>query len=265
MEKSIDKNNNPVISLKDVWAGYEEDVVLESVNFDLFPNDFVGLIGPNGGGKTTLIKVILGLIKPRRGEVAILGESPQVGRRHIGYVPQLQGEDFDFPVNVWEVVRMGRLGKKSLFKPFSQDDNTIVEEKLRWTGLLDLQKRSIKELSGGQRQRVHIARALATEPKILLLDEPTASVDAEASQNLYELLAHLNERVTILLISHDTTAVSRYVKTIGCVNRRLVYHREKLLTPEMLAEGYGCPVDLIAHGLPHRVFDGHDIGGTRNV
>jgi len=262
MEKPVEENNNPVISLKDVWAGYEDDVVLEAVNFDVFRRDFIGLFGPNGGGKTTLIKVVLGLIKPRRGEITILGESPQLGRRHIGYVPQLQGEDFDFPVNVWEVVRMGRLERKSLFKPFSQADNAIVEEKLRWTGLLDLQKRSIKELSGGQRQRVHIARALATEPEILLLDEPTASVDAEASLNLYELLANLNEHVTILLISHDTTAVSRYVKTIGCVNRRLVYHREKLLTPEMLAEGYGCPVDIIAHGVPHRVFDEHSMGGS---
>lgn len=258
----MEEKNRQVISLKDVWAGYEDDVVLEAVNFEVFQRDFVGLIGPNGGGKTTLIKVILGLIKPRRGEVMILGETPQMGRRHIGYVPQLQGEDFDFPVNVSEVVRMGRLEKKSLFRPFNKLDNAIVEEKLRWTGLLDLQKRPIKELSGGQRQRVHIARALATEPEILLLDEPTASVDAEASQNLYELLAHLNEHVTILLISHDTTAISRYVKTIGCVNHRLVYHREKLLTPEMLAEGYGCAVDLIAHGVPHRVFDGHGTGGS---
>ena len=114
------------------------------------------------------------------------------------------------------------------------------------------------ELSGGQRQRVYIARALATEPKILLLDEPTASVDVEASTSLYELLARLNEHVTILLISHDMNVVSKYVKTIGCLNRRLVYHAEKRITPEMLAEGYGCPVDLIAHGVPHRVLAGHE-------
>ena len=258
-------NKAAVISLKEVWAGYEDDLVLEDVNFEMFPRDFVGLIGPNGGGKTTLIRVMLGLIKPMRGEVSVMGKSPQAGRHHIGYVPQLQSEDKDFPASVWEVVRMGRLGHGPLLRRLSSQDDAIVEEQLRWAGLLDLRKRAVGELSGGQRQRVLIARALATQPEILLLDEPTASVDVEASINLYELLARLNEHVTILLISHDMTAVSTYVKTIGCVNRRLVYHRDKQITADMLAEGYKCPVDLIAHGVPHRVLAGHEPkGGTHD-
>ncbi|MFH1447205.1 MAG: metal ABC transporter ATP-binding protein [Chloroflexota bacterium] len=254
----------PVIGLRGVWAGYDNDLVLEDINFNVRKGDFIGLIGPNGGGKTTLIRVILGLIKPHRGEVRVLGETPQVGRRYIGYIPQLQDTDYDFPASVLDVVRMGRLGKETLLKGFTARDNAIVEEKLHWLGMLDLKKQAMGELSGGQRQRVYIARALATEPKILLLDEPTASVDVEASTNLYELLASLNEHVTILLISHDMNVVSKYVKTIGCLNRHLIYHAEKRITPEMLAEGYGCPVDLIAHGVPQRVLAGHDQGEAKH-
>ncbi len=251
------ENQEPVISLRGVWAGYEDDLILEDVNFDMFKGDYVGLIGPNGGGKTTLIRVLLGLIKPNRGEVSVMGKSAQAGRRFIGYVPQVPSEDKDFPASVWDVVQMGRLGHGSLTRRKNKQDDAIVEEKLGWVGLLDLRKRAMGELSGGQRQRVHIARALATEPAILLLDEPTASVDAEASSNLYELLKNLNAQVTILLISHDMTAISAHVKTIGCVNRRLVYHREKQVTADMLAQGYECPVDLIAHGMPHRVLPAH--------
>lgn len=253
-----------IVTLRNVYAGYDDETILEDVNFDMYKGDFVGLIGPNGGGKTTLIRVMLGLIKPSQGEVTIMNRSPQEGRKHIGYIPQLIADDFDFPINVWEVVLMGRLGYGSLMKRFNAQDESIVEEKLRWLGLLDVRKRGFKELSGGQRQRVHIARALATEPVILLLDEPTSNVDAEASQNLYELLKELNQHVTILLISHDLTAVSRYVKTIGCINRRLVYHREKQLTMDMLAQGYGCPVDLIAHGMPHRVLDAHKLEASHD-
>ncbi len=248
-----------VISLQNVYAGYEDENILEDVSFDMFRGDFVGLIGPNGGGKTTLIRVILGLIKPRRGEIHIMGKSPQEGRKHIGYVPQLQTGDFDFPINVQEVVQMGRLGNGKTLKYADNEDKAVVEEKLRWTGLLDLRKRPIEQLSGGQRQRVHIARALATNPDILLLDEPTSSVDAEATRSLYELLERLNATVTMLLITHDLTAVSRYVKTIGCVNKKLVYNREKQLTGDMITKAYGCPVDLIAHGLPHRVLESHDV------
>ena len=243
----------PVIDLKNVWAGYEDDLILEDVNFKVYKGDYIGLIGPNGGGKTTLIRVILGLIKPLRGEVRVMGRSAQAGRRYIGYVPQVPSEDKVFPATVWDVVRMGRLGQKNLMRSYSKDDDRIVEEKMRWVGMLDYRDVAVGELSGGQRQRVHIARALATEPAILLLDEPTASVDPEASNNLYELLRRLNEKITILLISHDMTAISAYVKTIGCVNRRLVYNRQKEITAEMLEQGYECPIDLIAHGLPHRV------------
>ncbi len=254
------KKDDTVISLRSVYAGYDEETILEDVNFEMLQGDFVGMIGPNGGGKTTLLKVILGLIKPNKGEVKVMGESAQAGRRHIGYVPQSQVDDMSFPVSVWEVVRMGRISHPAIFRRLTPEDDAIVAEKLDWLGLQDIRKRSISEISGGQRQRVFIARALAAEPQLLLLDEPTASVDVTASQNLFELLAKINQQVTILLISHDITAISRYVKTIGCVNRQVIYHREKQLSVEMLTKSYGCPVDLIAHGVPHRVLDEHHMG-----
>ncbi len=257
-EKGNSYDSDPVILLEKVWASYETDTVLEDVSFSLYQGDYVGLIGPNGGGKTTLIKVILGLVTPFRGKVSVMGESAKSGRRFVGYVPQLQVLDKHFPISIWDVVSMGRLTPGFSKLHLSDRDREVIETALRQTGMLDLHKRAMNELSGGQRQRVYISRALAAEPKILLLDEPTASVDAHASTQVYELLAKLNEKISILLISHDMTAISSYVKTIGCINRRLVYHREKVISPEMLEVGYECPVDLIAHGLPHRVYSMHD-------
>jgi len=156
---------------------------------------------------------------------------------------------------------MGRIKPGLSSLRLSSEDRQRVEEALRQTGMLDLSKRSINEISGGQRQRVYIARALTAQPRILLLDEPTASLDPQASVQLYELLARLNEEISILLISHDMTAISAYVKTIGCINRRLVYHRDKSISADMLQAGYECPVDLIAHGMPHRVFPAHTEDG----
>ncbi len=252
-----------VIEVEGLWAGYDHEDVLEDVNFTVAPLDFVGLIGPNGGGKTTLIKVLLGLLPPTRGWVRIMGKPVAEGRRHIGYVPQQVDFDRDFPIRVWDVVRMGRLGERRLLQRFTAEDDEAVAEALDSMALFPLQDRPIGKLSSGQRQRVYIARALVTEPDILLLDEPTASVDPQVSTAIYELLQQLNSHVTILLISHDMSAVSSHVKTIGCLNRRLFYHNEKQLTAEMLEQVYQCPVDLIAHGVPHRVFADH--GGERGA
>ena len=246
-----------VIVVRNLWAGYDHENVLEDVNLTVYERDFIGLVGPNGGGKTTLIKVLLGLLASTRGTVRIKGEPVERGRRHIGYVPQIVEFDRNFPVNVWNVARMGRLGKRRLFHRYTAADDAIVEEMLRRVEMLDLRDRAIGELSGGQRQRVYIARALVAEPEILLLDEPTASVDPQISTSIYDLLRDLNRHVTILMISHDMTVVSSYVKTVGCLNRRLFYHDEKELKPEMLELAYQCPVDLIAHGVPHRVFPEH--------
>jgi zinc transport system ATP-binding protein len=240
-----------------MWAGYERDQVLEDVNLSVYEGDFVGLIGPNGGGKTTLLRVLLGLLPPLRGEVHVMGLPVKEGRRAIGYVPQVIAFDREFPISVWDVARMGRVGHRGLLKRYTAEDDAIVTDALRRVGLLDLRRKPIGELSGGQRQRAYIARALATQPEILLLDEPTSSVDPQVSSNIYELLRQLNDRVTILLVSHDMSAISSYVKTVGCLNRRLFYHGEQEITAEMLELAYQCPIDLIAHGVPHRVLPMH--------
>ena len=252
-----------MIAVRHVWAGYEHEQVLEDVNLSVYEGDFVGLIGPNGGGKTTLLRVLLGLLPPMQGEVCVMGLPVKEGRQAIGYVPQVIAFDREFPISVWDVARMGRVGHRGLLKRYTAEDDAIVTDALRRVGLLDLRRRPIGELSGGQRQRAYIARALATQPEILLLDEPTSSVDPQVSSNIYELLRQLNDHVTILLVSHDMSAISSYVKTVGCLNRRLFYHGEKEITAEMLELAYQCPIDLIAHGVPHRVLPVHTHDGTQ--
>lgn len=248
-----------ILKIEDMWAGYDGDPVLEDIQFEMFDGDYVGIIGPNGGGKTTLIKVILGLLPVMRGSVKVLGQSPEQARDRLGYVPQVSRTDRDFPISVWDVVRMGR-EKAGFFakRRLSANDRQAIEQALDQADVLDLARRSFNELSGGQRQRVLIARALATNPEILVLDEPTANVDGQSTARLYDLLAELNQSLSILLISHDLMAISTHVKTIACVNRRMVYHNEKVLTQEMMALGYECPVELLAHGIPHRVLAHHD-------
>lgn len=253
----INDTGREVLSLRHVWAGYDHQTVLQDVNLSVKALDFIGIVGPNGGGKTTLFKVLLGLVPARRGEVRIMGKPVGEGRRHIGYVPQLMAFDSDFPIQVWDVAMMGRLGRRGLLQRYRGEDAEIVADALRRVDMLDQRERTFGDLSGGQRQRVYIARALATEPSILLLDEPLTSVDPRVSSSIYELLERLNQSVTILMASHDIGAISSRVKTVGCLNRRLFYHGEDSLTPEMLELAYQCPVDLIAHGVPHRVFPRH--------
>lgn len=246
-----------VISVQHLWAGYGGEPVLADVNLSVNELDFVGLIGPNGGGKTTLLKVLLGLLPPMQGQVHIMGKDVAAGRRYVGYVPQTVAFDQDFPISVWGVTQMGRLGTRRLLRRYTDEDDRIVAQALQNVDMLHLRNRPIGALSGGQRQRVYIARALVTEPKVLLLDEPLSSVDVQASKGIYELLSRLNECLTILLVSHDMNAISSHVKTIGCLNRRLFYHAQKQVTPDMMQAVYGCPIDLIAHGVPHRVFEHH--------
>lgn len=251
---------NSVITFEQVWAGYKGIPVIEDINLVVEELDFIGIIGPNGGGKTTLLKVLLGLIPPIKGEVKIFNRCVKLGRKFIGYVPQLLEFDRDFPVRVDDVVRMGRLDKRRLLHRYNDQDETIVTRSLEQVGMLQKRSHFVRELSGGERQRIYIARALASEPQILLLDEPTANVDGKFQKSIYDLLKELNDYMTILMISHDLGAVSTYVKTVGCLNHHLIYHQDKLITAEMIEQTYKCPVDLIAHGLPHRVFPPHSAG-----
>ncbi len=253
---SID-NAKEVISIQHLWAGYNYEPVLEDINLSVKAKDFIGLIGPNGSGKTTFFKVLLGLLPPMQGQIQIMGQTVQKGRRYVGYVPQSIECDRTFPISVWEVVLLGRLGQRQLLQRYTGQDSQSVEEALRSVEMLDLKDRPIGELSGGQRKRAYIARALAADPEILLLDEPLAGIDPHAGAHIYDLLKQLNQQMTILMISHDIGAIAACVKTVGCLNRTLFYHGEKQITPEMLEIVYQCPVDLIAHGIPHRVFPQH--------
>jgi zinc transport system ATP-binding protein len=246
-----------VIVLKNVWVHYDSIKVLEGVNLVLKQHDFLGIIGPNGGGKSTLLKVILGLIKPDRGTIRVLGDTPQNSRKYIGYVPQYSLFDRDFPMSVWDVVLMGRLGQAGLFKKYSKDDKKMALDALTMADMLEYKDRQIGNLSGGQRQRVFIARALAANPKLLLLDEPAAGIDTIMQTEFYELLEKLKTKMTIIMVSHDISAVSVYVDKIACLNHKLFYHDSKEITAEDLEAAYQCPVELIAHGVPHRVLKHH--------
>ena len=248
----------PAVEMKGVWFTYERMVILEDISFALKQGDFLGMIGPNGGGKTTLLKLLLGILKPNRGLIRVLGEEPHRARCRVGYVPQDTDSNNTFPVSVMDVVLMGRLAISRMGKSFSSKDRPMAEEALRKVGMWNRKDTPIGKLSGGQRQRVLIARALVTEPEILFLDEPTAKVDPEFENNIYDFLKELNRRATIVAITHDVGVISRYVKSVACVNRTLIFHEEAQITNEMLEMAYECPVDLIAHGIPHRVLPHHE-------
>ncbi len=247
-----------VVELVNVWAYYNGTPALEEINLSIEENDFLGIIGPNGGGKTTLLKVILGLVEPSQGRVSVLGREPQSSRGLIGYVPQHNLFDREFPISVWEVALMGRNGRTGLLRRYSHEDKAATRSALDTVGMLEHGDRQMGKLSGGEQQRVLIARALTLEPWLLLLDEPTASVDATMQTEFYDLLNALKQRMAIVLVSHDISALSVYVDKIACLNRQLFHHGSPAIEAEVLEATYKCPVQMIAHGtIPHRVLKEH--------
>lgn len=254
-----------VVKLEDVWVTYHETLALRAVDMRIEDGEFLGLIGPNGSGKTTLIKVILGLVKPDRGKVEVFGVPPDsLGAKHqlIGYVPQRSQGDWSFPVSVAEVVMMGRYGRIGLFKRPSSVDREVAMKALEDVQMQDFAQRQLAELSGGQQQRVLIARALATEPRLLLLDEPAAGVDAYGEERFYELLKRLKDLqgLTIVIVTHDIAVVSAHVEKLACLNQTLYMHAPpaEVITAGTLEKVYGCEVELLAHGrIPHRVVEEH--------
>ncbi|QZY54567.1 metal ABC transporter ATP-binding protein [Crassaminicella profunda] len=237
---------------------YDHVQVLYNINLKVRENDFLAIIGPNGGGKSTLLKTILGLRKPISGKIKLFDSPIHKSTGIIGYVPQFSKFNKSFPISVKEVVLMGMLkNNNQLFMRFKFSEQKKATEIMKKLDIIQLKDRQIGQLSGGQLQRVLIARALAADPKILLLDEPTASLDANAKTQIYELLKELNKEMTIIMVTHDMSAVSTYVKSIACLNKELFYHGEPKLTENILGHVYGCPVDLIAHGIPHRVLHKH--------
>jgi zinc transport system ATP-binding protein len=256
----MDTSNHPVVELIGVDAGYDAEIVLEDVSLHVVSGDFVGIIGPNGGGKTTLIRVILGILRPGKGSVRVFGRPVTEVRATVGYVPQILEFDHAFPIRAIDVVRMGRLGRRGLRSSYNRSDNEVVERVMKQTGVTDQANRLFGELSGGERQRVLIARALAVEPRLLLLDEPTANVDPSLQEGIYDLLAELNKSMTILMVTHDLGVVSAHVKSVGCLNRTLHYHGGIHIPDGVLEETFGCSMDFISHGTPHRVFAKHGNG-----
>jgi len=236
----------PVIAIENVSFSYDGLPVLEDVTFTVTESDFISIVGPNAGGKTTLIKLILGLLKPHKGRITVFGQEPVKARRQIGYMPQHTALDPLFPVNVMDVVLMGRLGNGT-FGFYKKNDRDAAYEALREVEMYDLRSRSFSALSGGQQQRVLIARALASEPALLLLDEPTSNVDIAVETELYEILNQLNTKMTIIVVTHDLGFASQYVKRVACVNRRVIIHPTSDITGEMIHQIYGTDVHMVRH------------------
>ncbi|MCC6358331.1 MAG: ABC transporter ATP-binding protein [Phycisphaerales bacterium] len=234
------------IQLQNVTFAYEDRPVLRDVNLAIRVGDFACIIGPNGGGKTTLLRILVGLLTPQAGTVSVLGESPVRARRRIGYMPQHASLDLKFPVNALDVVLMGRLHESRLGF-YSRADRDRAAGALAEVGLADFGRRPFSDLSGGQRQRVLIARALACDPELLLLDEPTSNLDISVEEQLYALLGELNRRLTIVMVSHDVGYVSAAVKTAVCVNRTVHTHSTRELTGDVIRNLYGREVRVLQH------------------
>ena len=261
----------PILELKNVSAGYDHEVILHQVNLKIYEHDFLGIIGPNGGGKTTLLKVILGLLKPYSGEVIY-----PVSRQNLfGYLPQNSRFDQRFPIDVTEVVLSGLMSEKGLYKSYTRAEKQKAWDLLDQYGMGAYKKAPIGDLSGGQMQRVFLCRAIIASPRILILDdstsavdtktdakirEPTTYVDSNFEKEFYTILEELNKSLSIVMVSHDLGTICSYVKTIACVNRELHYHNSNLISAEQL-QSYHCPIELITHGkIPHRVLKEHEKG-----
>jgi zinc transport system ATP-binding protein len=245
-----------LFKISSLSAGYNSHTVLENIDFTVNENDFIGVIGPNGGGKTTLLKVILGLIKPFSGTVTF--NEPLIRRNTIGYLPQMSAGDITFPVTVTDVILSGLMIQKGVVVRMSNDDRKKAAMVISELGLELIKGSPLSELSGGQLQRVFLGRAVIGSPRLLLLDEPDNFVDTSFENDFYEKLHELNSRMGILLVSHDVGTISAHVKSFACVNKRLHYHPSPEITNEQLSE-YDCPIQLVTHGrIPHTVLEKHD-------
>ena len=272
--------NTPLIEIKNLSAGYDSRTVLRNVNLTVYDRDFLGIIGPNGGGKTTLIKCILGLLKPTTGEIlyrvttasnnnpAFLDNSATHSQFStlnsqfsMGYLPQYNSIDRKFPITVEEVILSGLSSQKSLISRFTATHREKARQVIARMGLEGLEKRAIGALSGGQLQRALLGRAIISDPALVVLDEPSTYIDKRFEARLYELLAEINHDCAIILVSHDIGTVLQQVKSIACVNETLDYHPDTGVSEEWLERNFNCPIELLGHGaLPHRILAEHKHG-----
>jgi len=244
----MDKNiAPPVIQIDHVTFSFGTQPVLEDITFDIERKDFIAFIGPNGAGKTTLVKLLMGFLDPDKGTIKVLGSSPKSARTHLGYVPQYTTFDLDYPLNVLDTVKMNMINSGSLLPWFGKNEAKKAFELLEKMEIESLAHRKFSELSGGQKQRALLARALACEPEILILDEPTASIDITIEKDIYDLLKKLNKNITIILVSHDISFISSYINKICCLNRFAAIHSIDELTGESLFDVYDRNIKYLKH------------------
>ncbi len=237
-------------------ASYGVNVALQDVNFKVNESDFIGVIGPNGGGKTTLLRVILGLVKPAQGKIVFNKEI--LDANSIGYLPQISTGDISYPITVTDIILSGLMIRKGIISGMTASDKIKAQTVIDELGLTEMADSTLNELSGGQMQRVFLGRAIIGDPRLLLLDEPGNFVDSTFENDFYEKLKDLNSRMAILMVSHDVGTISAHIKSFACVNRGLHYHPSNEITNEDLL-AYGCPIQLVTHGvIPHTVLKYHE-------
>ncbi len=249
---------NSIIQISNLNAAYEGKTVLSQVNLTVYERDFLGIIGPNGGGKTTLVKCTLGLHKPEQGNIRFFKNGKEVSNINMGYLPQYNSIDRKFPISVYEVILSGLSKQKPLLQRYNKAHHEQVRQIIARMGLEGLEERAIGELSGGQLQRTLLGRALVSNPEVVILDEPNTYIDKRFETKLYSLLEEINRERAIVLVSHDIGTVLKNVKTIACVNETVHYHPHTEVPTEWLEEHFGCPIEMLGHGtFPHRVLKCH--------
>lgn len=244
-----------IVNIEDLSFYYDGNIVLDSIDLVIKEKDLLAIIGPNGGGKTTLLKIILGLLRPQSGKVRVFGKDPIKSSHKVGYLRQYQELDRDFPIDVYDAVLMGRY--KGAFTKYSEKDRQAASDSLKTLGIHGLKDRHIKDLSGGQLQRMLLARAIVKSPGLLLLDEPLNSIGADMQQEIYELLRDLSKSMAVVFVTHDISAISKYMDKVACLNRKLFYHGDREGSLGKLEEAYNCPIEILGHGVPHRVLKEH--------
>lgn len=250
---------HPIICVEQLTAGYEDKIALDKVSLSVAEKDFLGIIGPNGGGKTTLMKVILGMLQPFSGSISYYRNGQKVNDLTIGYLPQYNETDHHFPISVAEVVLSGLGKQKSIWGSYSKTQKEQAMATLEKMQLGDMKDRAIGSLSGGQLQRVLLARAIVSQPEVVLLDEPNTYIDKRFQEHMYKMLETINKECAVIIVSHDIGTILQNVKNVACVNKTLHYHAGTELPPHELEEHWGCPIELVGHGnMPHRVLKSHE-------
>lgn len=249
---------NPLITIQNLSAAYDGHRVLHDINLTVYEKDFLGIIGPNGGGKTTLIKCILGLLQPQSGSIQFSINGKSVNRIAMGYLPQYNLIDKKFPISVEEVILSGLSVEKSLIGRFTKAHHEKVRETVVRMGLDGLEKRAIGQLSGGQLQRTLLGRAIISDPQVVILDEPNTYIDKRFETALYKILDEINQQCAVIIVSHDIGTILQQVKSVACVNETIDYHPDTDITTEWMDKNFNCPIGLLGHGdLPHRVLGKH--------